>query len=115
MEMYSYFKAGEINSEELRVLLVILATEQDLPFDSLTTIQSTEGDVEGYLIEIYFTEALSTPNQALVATLISDYVYVPPVIDLTYPEYANSTAAIAGGLSVGQIFRTGERLKQVLP
>lgn len=110
----TYFKAGQINPEEIHVLLAQLAVEQNIPFESVETSQAIQDEVSGYEINVVFTEAPSEGAKSMIADLIANYTYIPPVVDPTYPEYADSAAAISGGLVVGDIFRTGEILKQVV-
>jgi hypothetical protein len=52
-----------------------------------------------------------TPADLL--TLFEANFYAPGIVIASTPEYADNAAALLGGLTVGQIYRTGDVLKIV--
>ena len=50
-----------------------------------------------------------TPIIASWLNDVNDFIYlgtIPPTFRLTVPTYTNNTAALAGGLVVGQLYKT---------
>lgn len=113
MNPYTTFKQGQVEAEALRQLLIADPAVQPA-FDYMETAETMLEGMAGSIIGVYFK---SNPSQQVIdaaAAVIAAYEYQGVESDVRLPEYADSAAALAGGLQVGQMFRTGEQVKHVI-